>query len=165
MIETVDTIEDRARTAGTDTAARQRWMAVLACAAPEDIALLWKTVVAPSAPAVDYLRPAETGMVMTRGRAGGTGDRFNLGEMTVTRCSVRLGDGSVGHAYVAGRSKRHAEMAAVLDALLQSPGSRARIQRGVIDPLAARQAARREEQRRKAAGTRVEFFTLVRGDD
>lgn len=153
------------RTDESDVAARRRWMAVLACAAPEDIALLWKTAVGPSAPELEYLRPAETGMVMTRGRAGGTGDRFNLGEVTVTRCSVRLGDGTVGHAYVAGRNKHHAEMAAVLDALLQSDDAGPHVHRTVIEPLAARQAARRDQQRRKAAATRVEFFTLVRGED
>lgn len=140
-------------------------MAVLACAAPEDLALLWKTAVGADAPEVEYLRPAETGMVMTRGRAGGTGDRFNLGEMTVTRCSVRLVDGIVGHAYVSGRNKRHAELAAILDALLQREDSGGHVRRTVIEPLAARQAARRAEQARKAAATRVEFFTLVRGED
>lgn len=165
MTDTVQTIGAPAEGSEGVTAARQRWMAVLACAAPEDIALLWRTAVGPSTPEIDYLRPAETGMVMTQGRAGGTGDRFNLGEMTVTRCSVRLKDGAIGHAYVAGRSKRHAEMAAILDALLQSDATGAHVRRTVIEPLAARQAARRDERRRKAAGTRVEFFTLVRGED
>ena len=32
---------------------------------------------------------------MVRGRVGGTGAPFNLGEMSVTRCSVRLADGSL----------------------------------------------------------------------
>lgn len=150
---------------GPDTAARQRWMAVLACAAPEDIAQLWKSAVRADASDVEYIRPAETGMVMTRGRAGGTGGPFNLGEITVTRCSVRLKDGVVGHAYVTGRNARHAEMAAILDALLQTDGTGGKLHRAIVDPLAAKQAARRAERRRKAAATRVEFFTLVRGED
>jgi alpha-D-ribose 1-methylphosphonate 5-triphosphate synthase subunit PhnG len=140
-------------------------MAVLACAAPEDLSLLWKSTIGADAPEVEYLRPAETGMVMTRGRAGGTADRFNLGEMTVTRCSVRLDDGIVGHAYVSGRNKRHAELAAILDALLQREEAGDHVRRAIIEPLAARQAARRAELQTKAAATRVEFFTLVRGED
>jgi alpha-D-ribose 1-methylphosphonate 5-triphosphate synthase subunit PhnG len=165
MTEAPQATRQRLEDENAANADRRRWMAVLARAAPEDIALLWKAAIGPDAPEVDYLRPAETGMVMTRGRAGGTGDPFNLGEMTVTRCSVRLRDGTVGHAYAAGRSTRHAEMAAILDALLQSDRTAAHVHRTVIEPLAARQAARREARQRRAARTRVEFFTLVRGED
>ena len=41
---------------------------------------------------VDYveLRAAETGLVMLRGRIGGDGDPFNLGEATVTRAAVQI---------------------------------------------------------------------------
>jgi alpha-D-ribose 1-methylphosphonate 5-triphosphate synthase subunit PhnG len=99
---------------------------------------------------------------MLRGRAGGDGAAFNLGEMTVTRCSVRLTDGgAIGHAYVAGRDSRQAELAAALDAALQVPALRPTLLREVIAPLAAAQAARAEEAARKAAATRVEFFTLA----
>ena len=69
------------------------------------------------APEYDYLRSPEIGMTMVRGRAGGKGQQFNLGEMTVTRCSVKIQEGFVGHGYVAGRDKIHAELAAVFDAL------------------------------------------------
>ena len=62
-----------------------------------------------------FIRPAQVGMVMVRGRMGGSGAPFNLGEMTVTRCVVQLADGRSGHSYVAGRSKRHAELAALAD--------------------------------------------------
>ncbi len=67
------------------------------------------------------MRGPEGGLVMVRGRAGGGGAPFNLGEMTVTRCTVRLGSGLVGHAYVAGREPRRAELAALVDALMQDP--------------------------------------------
>ena len=67
------------------------------------------------------MRGPETGLVMVRGRAGGSGSPFNLGEMTVTRCTVQLGSGTAGHAYIAGRDERQAELAAVADALLQDP--------------------------------------------
>jgi alpha-D-ribose 1-methylphosphonate 5-triphosphate synthase subunit PhnG len=102
---------------------------------------------------------------MVRGRAGGTGAPFNLGEMTVTRCSVALEDGRVGHAYVPGRDGLHAERAAVLDALLQDEGARERLERLVIGPLVAARQAREEETRARVAGTKVEFFTMVRGEE
>jgi alpha-D-ribose 1-methylphosphonate 5-triphosphate synthase subunit PhnG len=102
---------------------------------------------------------------MVRGRAGGTGAPFNLGEMTVTRCSVTLDDGRVGHAYVPGRDGRHAERAAVLDALLQDEAGREVLEGLIIEPLVAARRARQQETRARVAGTRVEFFTMVRGEE
>lgn len=115
-------------------------------------------------PSYRRLRGPETGLVMLRGRAGGTGERFNLGEMTVSRCTVALPDGTVGHAYVAGTELRRAELAAVFDALLQDPARRPPIAREVIEPLAWAEAERRRARADRAAATRVEFFTLVRGE-
>ena len=146
-----------------DTQERGRWMSVLAQAASEDVEAAWEKLADP--PAYRLLRGPEMGLVMVRGRAGGTGLQFNLGEMTVTRCSVELDDGRVGHAYVGGRSGRHAERAAAVDALLQEPGRRPALDGLVIAPLLARQEARRGETRARAAGTRVEFFTMVRGEE
>ena len=143
-------------------AARRRWMAVLAAAEPGEIEEHWRHL--PGKPAeVVWLRPPETGMVMVRGRAGGSGMRFNLGEMTVTRCTVRLAEGPTGTAYVAGTNARHAELAALFDGLLQLPDRRPDIERAVIAPLTASGAARQDQRSRKAAATKVDFFTLVRG--
>src|SRR5580704_11781109 len=100
-------------------AARQHWMAVLA-RAPADAIEAGLTQDG-HLPAWTRVRGPETGLVMVRGRAGGSGSPFNLGEMTVTRCTVRIGSGATGHAYVAGRDERQAELAAVADALLQDP--------------------------------------------
>lgn len=136
---------------------RRRWMAVLARASAEEIAGLLASL--PALPAPERLRPPETGLVMVRGRAGGDGAPFNLGEMTVTRCAVRLGD-AVGHGYAAGRDKRQAELAALLDAALQDPARRDALMEGVIAPLAARQQAARDTEARKAAATRVDFFAM-----
>ena len=140
-----------------DTEQRRRWMAVLARARAEEIASLLAGL--PPLPEPERLRPPETGLVMVRGRMGGDGGPFNLGEMTVTRCAVRLGD-AVGHAYVAGRDKRQAELAALLDAALQDPARRDALIAGVIAPLAQRQQAARDAEARKAAATRVEFFAM-----
>ena len=141
---------------------RREWMAVLAKASAEAIEPLWNAV--PDRPAWTYLRAPETGMVMVRARAGGTGQRFNMGEMTVTRCTVRLADGGTGHAYVAGRDRKHAELAAVIDALMQIPERREDLRCSVIHPLAAMQAEARARDARRTAATKVDFFTMVRGD-
>jgi alpha-D-ribose 1-methylphosphonate 5-triphosphate synthase subunit PhnG len=102
---------------------------------------------------------------MVRAQAGGTGLRFNLGEITVTRCAVQLADGTVGHACVGGRRPEHAERAAVLDALLQQPGARAELEAAVVAPLEQAQALRRQGVVARSASSRVEFLTMVRGED
>lgn len=117
----------------------------------------------PDLPDHSMLRGPEIGTVMVRGRQGGTGAPFNLGEITVTRATLRLACGTVGHAHVQGRDKDHARRAAALDALLQTP-SGAALRERVITPLAKAEAARRASTARKAAATRVEFFTMVRGE-
>jgi len=138
-------------------------MAVLAQASPEELERRWQEV--PAQPPYRMLRPPETGLVMVRGRAGGTGMRFNVGEMTVTRCALELDGGAVGVAYVRGRDRRHAELAAMLDALLQDPARRDDLERTVVAPLAEAQTARRRAAAERVAPSRVEFFTMVRGDD
>ncbi|MBC9175326.1 phosphonate C-P lyase system protein PhnG [Roseomonas sp. ACRSG] len=116
---------------------------------------------APPLPTHSRLRGPETGLVMLRGRAGGDGGAFNLSEMTVTRCAVTLEDGTVGHAYVAGRDRQQAELAAVLDAALQNATLRPALMSTVIEPLAAQEAEHRAREARKAAATRVQFFTMA----
>ncbi len=141
--------------------ARPRWMAVLARATADELA----AAVAALAPLPHRrLRGPETGLVMLRARAGGTGEAFNLGEMTVSRCTVALASGLVGHAYVAGSDLRHAELAAVCDGLLQDPTHRKAIEQRLVEPLAAAIAARCRSAVARAAATRVEFLTLVRGE-
>jgi alpha-D-ribose 1-methylphosphonate 5-triphosphate synthase subunit PhnG len=134
-------------------------MSILARAEAAEIAARLDAL--PPPPPHRRLRGPETGLVMVRGRAGGDGAPFNLGEMTVTRCSLRLEDGVVGHGYVAGRDARQAELAALVDALMQDPARRPALEAAVIAPLAAAQAARRDAQARRAAATRVEFFTMT----
>ena len=146
-------------TPAPDTTARKDWMGLLARARPERLAALF-----PDLPDHALLRAPEIGAVMVQGRVGGSGQPFNLGEMAVTRCSVRLSDGAVGHAHVQGRDKAHATRAAVLDALLQT-GVAAALAQSVLTPLRAYEAAARATSAAKAAATRVEFFTLVRGED
>ncbi|MDO9527338.1 MAG: phosphonate C-P lyase system protein PhnG [Gemmobacter sp.] len=138
---------------------RKAWMGLLARASPGQLAGLL-----PDLPAHDILRAPEIGAVMVRGRIGGTGAPFNLGEMTVTRCVLRLADGVVGHAHVQGRDRAHALRAAVVDALMQTDAA-ANLRQTVLTPLQTAETTRRTTRASKAAATRVEFFTLVRGED
>jgi alpha-D-ribose 1-methylphosphonate 5-triphosphate synthase subunit PhnG len=112
----------------------------------------------------DLLRAPEIGGVMVRGRAGAIGAAFNLGEMTVTRASVKLACGTVGHGYVQGRDKTHARTAALIDALMQTEAA-ARVEAQVLTPLRALMQARKDARAAKAAATKVDFFTMVRGED
>lgn len=143
---------------------RQEWLALLA-RAPID---LLDPALAPHArSAPRWLRSPETGLVMVQGRAGGSGERFNLGEVTVTRCALRLADAApdasaVGVAYVLGRSHRQAYLVALADALLQDPARQAALELQLLAPL-RRQLGRSTARRHaRAQTTRVEFFTVAR---
>ena len=149
--------------ADTFAAARRRWMSTLALAAPEALEARWAALAPP--PRYRRLRGPEVGLVMVRGRAGGTGARFNLGEMTVTRCTVQLDDGTLGLAWIGGRDQRHAELAAVFDALLQAPAASLAPGDGMLEALDGDRTDRRRAAAARAAASRVEFFTMVRGED
>ncbi len=145
-----------------DPAARKAWMSLLAKAPAKRLADLWAQN-GPS-PEHQFLRAPEVGAVMVRGRAGAKGAAFNLGEMTVTRCSVRLSTGADGHAYVQGRDKDKATQAALIDALMQTDQAEM-IQTRIIDPLETEMKAGKATRAAKAAATKVDFFTMVRGED
>lgn len=138
---------------------RQIWMAVLARASAQELRAHLAS--APELPAYRTLRGPDSGLVMVRGRAGGGGSPFNLGEMSVTRSTIRDEEGQIGHAYVRGRDAAQAELAARIDAALQNPARHDALQSAVIAPLADAQQARRLVTQRKAAATRVQFFTLA----
>ena len=108
-------------------------------------------------PSLEHVRPSEPGMFMLRGRIGGTGDAFNLGEATVTRCALRVGPSALGVGYAIGRDRRKAELIAVFDALLQGSTHRTQIERELIESMALRQAQGRDAASRKAAASRVDF--------
>ncbi len=143
--------------------ARQEWMAVLARA---PLPLLEVALAGDAAVEPDWLRRPETGLMMIQGRAGGTGDRFNLGEVTVTRCALRPGgatrDAAVGVAYVLGRDHRQARLAALADAFLQDTRHQDRLQRELLDPARRHLAERAAQRQARAQSTRVEFFTVAR---
>ena len=144
-----DTTDDR----------RAAWMSTLARAPAADLADLM-----PDLAPHQMLRSPEIGAIMVQGRTGAVGAPFNLGEMTVTRCSLRLADGTVGHACIQGRDKAHATRAAIADALMQTAAA-GQVETEILIPLRQAATARRTARAEKAAATRVEFFTLLRGED
>jgi alpha-D-ribose 1-methylphosphonate 5-triphosphate synthase subunit PhnG len=142
---------------------RRRWMSILARSSRVAIEQVWEE--SSASMEFNWLRKPHTGLVMIRGRAGGTGNPFNLGEMTVSRCALQISSGVVGHGYVQGRDHRHVELAAKLDALLQTAEQREKLLAIVIEPLHELQVQRHLARSRKAASTKVEFFTMVRGEN
>ncbi|MEJ0011759.1 MAG: phosphonate C-P lyase system protein PhnG [Bauldia sp.] len=144
-----------------DHAARRQVMAICAGATRKELdAALAGMRKLPSA---TDLRPGESGLVMLRGRMGGDGRAFNVGEASVTRAAVRLDDGRTGFAYQLGRDKDRARSAALLDALWQ--GAERDSVEAALQPIRARIAADAALQARRVAATRVDFFTMVRGED
>ena len=154
VVEMKDTVDTNAE--------RKAWMGLFAKAPAGRVAALLDAVQA--RPDFTWLRPPEIGSVMVQGRAGGTGAPFNLGEMTVTRCALKLAGGEVGHAYLQGRRKDDAEAAALIDALMQTERADA-LREAVIAPLKAELAGAAQARAARAAATKVEFFTMVRGED
>lgn len=143
-------------------APRPHWLAMLAHAPRE---LLERHAAAlPDAPFA-RLRAPEVGLTMVRARIGNQGDRFNVGDATVTRCVVRHrgvdGRLAAGVGYVLGRDEARAEWVARLDAMLQQPEHHAALMRDVIEPLAREIARRRAVDAARVASSRVSFDTLA----
>jgi alpha-D-ribose 1-methylphosphonate 5-triphosphate synthase subunit PhnG len=143
--------------------ARRDAMAILAQARLEEIA----DGLAAFGALIEHVdvRPPETGLVMLRGRIGGDGASFNVGEATVTRCAVQLPSGEVGFSYALGRDRDKARLAALCDALWQIDAHRSVIESQVLDPVRARLENESQIAAQRAAATRVDFFTMVRGED
>lgn len=146
----------------TEIADRKAWLGLLAKSPA--MALDARLTELGPLPAHRELRAPEVGGVMVQGRAGAAGAPFNFGEMTVTRCSVQLESGEVGHGYVQGRGKAHARQAALVDAMMQT-GAADRVRAAVLQPLQEALSERRRARAARAAATKVDFFTLVRGED
>lgn len=116
-------------------------------------------------PAIEDIRQPQTGLLMLQGRIGGKGQAFNAGEATVTRAVVRIKGGATGFSFVLGRSARHARLAAIVDALGQDQTYRQALEEKLVRPVSQRLAAARRLAAEQAAATKVDFFTLVRGED
>lgn len=146
-----------------NTATRQHWMSVLSHSDPASLAA--KMVALNISADYETLRAPETGLVQLQGRMGGTGERFFAGDATLTRAAVRLSNGTVGYSWVLGRDKAHAERCAVIDALMQQPTHFQTLLETLITPLEADRTARIAARQAEINASRVDFFTLVRGDN
>jgi alpha-D-ribose 1-methylphosphonate 5-triphosphate synthase subunit PhnG len=142
---------------------RREAMALLAESSAAEIANHLDAV-GPLPPHED-VRSGESGIVMVRGRIGGDGAPFNFGEATVSRAAVRLATGEIGYGYVLGRDRTKARLIAVCDALVQREQHYPTLEQRVFAPLRSRLEAIRELDSQRVAATKVEFFTLVRGED
>src|SRR6266487_5635423 len=142
-------------------ARRQAAMAVLA---HSDAAGIASRLEAIAVPVYENLREPENGLVMVRGRIGGDGAPFNLGEATVSRAAVRLSTGEVGFGYTLGRDREKARLIALCDAMVQSAELAGAIETHVVAPLRAVMIERQNRKVAEAAATRVDFYTLVRGE-
>ena len=127
-----------------DTAIRQRWMSVLAHSEPQELAARMQTL--QLAPQYELIRAPETGLVQLQARMGGIGDRFFAGDATLT-------------------DRPHAERCAAIDALMQSPHHFHTLMETLITPLEEQRSVRIEARRAEVNASRVDFFTLVRGDN
>lgn len=145
------------------TTQRQQWLSVLSHSSATALAQHWQAL--HLSPRFSLIRPAEIGLTRLMARMGASGKRFVMGDATVTRAVVQLEDGTLGYSYVLGRDKAHAERCALIDALLQQPQTHALLTEKVITPLAALREEQRQLRAREIASSKVDFFTLVRGDN
>ncbi len=150
------------------TQARQRWMRAFALGQEATLEAALQSC--DPAPIYTFLRKPEAGMIMLEGKAGNSGQRFNLGEMLVTRCAVSVKEHSKnqmneGHAYIMGNNPKHAIMAALLDALMQDSAYTSTLEKTLVAPLLATHEAQRNSVTAETARTKVDFFTMVRGED
>jgi alpha-D-ribose 1-methylphosphonate 5-triphosphate synthase subunit PhnG len=151
-------------TAGQDNGKLTQRKAAMAVLAHSDVADIASYLDAIAVPPYENLRQCEHGLVMVRGRIGGDGAPFNLGEATVSRAAVRLSTGEVGFGYVLGRDGQKAQMIALCDALVQSDEFADAIEQSVVAPLRAAMICGRNRKAQETAATRVDFYTLVRGE-
>ncbi len=142
-------------------AQRKAAMTVLAHSVTAEIARHLEPI---ALPAYENLRKPENGLVMLRGRIGGDGAPFNLGEATVSRAAVRLATGEVGFGYTLGRDGQKAQMIALCDALVQSEEFSDAVEHHVLTPLRAALVSERDRKAAETAATRVDFYTMVRGE-
>jgi alpha-D-ribose 1-methylphosphonate 5-triphosphate synthase subunit PhnG len=140
---------------------RQAALGILAGATMAQLSAAWADW--QNKPEVQMIRGPEIGLVLLRGRTGGGGAPFNLGEATVSRASVRIETGEIGHGYCLGRDLEKAKLIAIIDALQQREPDNIEI--AILRPLRDIAAAADTRQREETAANKVEFFTMVRGED
>ncbi|NTG50128.1 phosphonate C-P lyase system protein PhnG [Agrobacterium rhizogenes] len=153
----------RQEVAAQERRKRKRTADLLARAERDELDAAWEAL--SEKPAIQPVRGPETGLVMVRGRIGGGGAPFNLGEVTVTRATIRLASGTVGHAHALGTDREKVRLAAIFDALWHQPATKDFVEKAILLPITERIAGRDRQRAEETAATRVDFFTMVRGED
>ncbi|MGS2716621.1 phosphonate C-P lyase system protein PhnG [Eionea flava] len=148
---------------------RQQLLSILSVSSSNDLLHYWDALSITAR--YETLKKPEVGMVMVRAKTGGTGSPFNMGEMTVTRSVVSLQhvnghscDAIIGFGYTAGRQKEKAECIAVIDACCQLSDYQALIFEQLLVPLQAIKSDKNRAHADKVDTTKVNFFTMVRGE-
>ncbi|MCP3418658.1 phosphonate C-P lyase system protein PhnG [Bradyrhizobium brasilense] len=143
-----------------DKCTREGWMTLFAKVPLAELERHWAAIARPK---FQWIRRPEYGAAMLRGAVGRTGAVFNVGEASVTRCTVQIETGEIGIAYVLGRNKRHAALAALFDGLMQRDQLTGA---GAIIPILASldECVRKAEReiRTETQQSKVDFFMLGR---
>lgn len=147
----------------TDVTQRSYWISTLAQSEYAQIVEHWQAT--ELEPSYQVIRQPEIGLAQVRARMGSTGNPFNMGDVTITRAAIKLDTGEMGYSYLCGRNKPHAELAAVIDGMLQSGVHRQALMQQIIEPLVALKFERDQQRAKEVATSKVDFFTLVRGED
>ena len=142
---------------------RRERLAVLARTEALEINRLWEKL------GIDVnfrrLKGPVSGLIALHGRIGGGGDPFQFGEATLSRAVIELETGEIGYGQALGRDLAKVERCAVIDALAQNPEHAHQIETELIAPLRDQLIEADDSAREKVAATKVDFFTLVRGED
>lgn len=147
-----------------DIFSRKNALDILAAASADILAEQYEAL-APTLPNAVPVRGPEIGAVMIRGQVGGGGAAFNLGEASVTRATVKLASGEIGHSIILGRNERKACIVAHLDALRQIPDWVGQIDSKIVRPALDAMNAEKLRRAEETEATRVDFFTVARGED
>lgn len=144
------------------TMTRSEWMTVLALSHPSDIEERLEGV--GPLPQFSFVRRPHHASVALRARSSRTGVLFEPGEMTMTRCIIKIDPDVFGYAYVGGRNLRHAALAALLDAVLQRGGDQQMLVQTLISELKSLIDRRQEQVRRQAQASAVDFSVQMQGE-
>lgn len=147
-----------------DIFSRKNALGILAAASADILAEQYEAL-EPTLPTAVPVRGPEIGAVMVRGKVGGGGAAFNLGEASVTRATVKLASGEIGHSIILGRDERKARIVAHLDALRQIPDWVGQIDSKIVRPALDAMNAEKLRRAEETEATRVDFFTVARGED
>ena len=147
---------------------RSHWMGLIARA---PITLLEQALQSYTHLQHETLKPFETVAFMVQARTGSSGQRFNMGEVSVGRMILKLQlrnevinepTSYVGVAYIKGANERQTYLAALADALLQTSIHHDSLNKLLLEPVESYLSQERQAKQKTVQATQVEFFTVAR---